>query len=81
MFFSYKDDFGSLHFDEHPSILLFVQTVALHCSRNVPKPQRQSEHLITLSVRLGHIILHDCKHRINSMVRKCSLAGCPDAAR
>lgn len=63
MFFSYEDDFGSLHFDEHPSILLFffffvsLHAAPLHCSRNVPKTQRQSEHLITHSAGLSHIIL------------------------
>lgn len=82
MFFSYEDDFGSLRFDEHPSILLFVQAAALHCSRNVPKTQRQSEHLITHSARLSHIILHDCEHRINNMhARNCLLTGRPVEAQ
>lgn len=77
MFFSYEDDFGSLRFDEHPSILLFVQAAASHCSRNVPKTQRQSEHLITHSARLSHIILHDCEHGINSMHARKLFADWP----
>lgn len=83
MFFSCKDDFGSLHFDEHA--YAFVWVVALHCSRNAPNTRRQLEHLITHNARLSHIILHGCKHRINSMERSCLLVGwqpgCPDAAQ
>lgn len=61
--------FGRLHFDEHPSILLFVQAVAKYCSRNMPKTQKRSEYLNTYRVGLSHIILHDCKWEINSMER------------
>lgn len=64
-----------------PKYYAFVWVVALFCSRYTPKIQRQSEHLITHNARLSRIILHDCKHRINSMERNCLLAGCPDAAQ
>lgn len=83
MFFSYEDDFGSLHFDEHPSILGFfvsLHAAPLHCSRNVPKTQRQSEHLITRSAGLSHIILTTVSiERTTWRESACWLAGCPDA--
>lgn len=61
--------FGRLHFDEHLSILLFVQAVAKYCSRNMPKTQKRSQDLNTYRVGLNHIVQHDCKQGINSMER------------
>lgn len=84
MFFRYKDDFGSLHFDEHTSIPFFLSlslslfpltrgTIALFKER--AKDTKTIRALNYRPCRVKPYYSYNCKRRMNNMEGKCLLAG------
>lgn len=76
MLFSYEDDFGSLHFDEHTSIPAFFflspvtrGTIALFKER--AKDTKTIRALNYPQCRVKPYYSYNCKRRVNNMEGKC----------